>query len=58
MEATQMSGNRWMDTEVVHIYDGILLSHKEEHIWVSPNEVDEPRVYYIEWSKSKREEQI
>ena len=58
MEATQMSGYRWMDTEVVHIYDEILLSHKEEHIWVSPNEVDEPRVYYIEWSKSKREKQI
>ena len=32
-----------MDKEVVvHIHNGILLSHKKEHIWVSSNEVDEP----------------
>ena len=24
----------------------ILLNHKKEHIWVSPNVVDEPRTYY------------
>ena len=31
-----------MDEEVViHIHNGILLSHKKEHIWVSPNEVDD-----------------
>ena len=48
--------NRWMDKEVVvHIHNGILLSHKKEHIWVSSNEVDEPRTYYTEWSKSERE---
>ena len=41
-----------------HIYNGILLSHKKEHIWVSSNEVDEPRAYYVEWSKSEREKQI
>ena len=28
---------------------------KKEHIWVSPNEVNEPRTYYTEWSKSERE---
>ena len=51
-----MSINRWMDKEVmVHIYDGILLSHKKEHIWVSSDEVDEPRTYYTEWSESERE---
>ena len=33
----------------------MLLSRKKEHIWVSPNEVDEPRAYYTEWSKSERE---
>ena len=45
-----------MDKEaVVHIYNGILLSHKKEHICVSANEVDEPRTYYTEWSKSERE---
>ena len=40
---------------MVHIHNGILPSHKKEHIWVSSNEVDEPRVYYTEWSKSEKE---
>ena len=49
MEVTQMSTDRWMDKEaVVHIYNGILLTYKKEHIWVSANEVDEPRAYYTE----------
>ena len=26
-----------------------------EHIWVSPNKVDEPRAYYTEWSESESE---
>ena len=48
-----------MDKEaVVHIYNRILLSHKKECIWVSSNEVDEHRAYYMEWSKSEREKQI
>ena len=51
-----MSIDRWMDKEaVVHIHNGILLGHKKEHIWVSPNEVDEPRTYYTQWSKSESE---
>ena len=41
--------------EVVHIYNGILLSDKNEHIWVSSNEVHEPTAYSTEWSKSERE---
>ena len=45
-----------MDKEVVvHIHNGILLSHKKEPIWVSSNEVDESRAYYTEWSESERE---
>ena len=24
-------------------------------IWVSPNEVDEPRAYYTEWSQSEKQ---
>ena len=45
-----------MDKEaVVHIYNGILLSHKKEHIWISSDEVDEPRTYYTEWSKSEKD---
>ena len=45
-----------MDKEVlVHIYNGILLNYKKEHIWDSSNEVDETGAYYTEWSKSERE---
>ena len=45
-----------MDKEVVvHIYNGILLSYKKEHIWVCSNEVDEPNTYYTDWSESERE---
>ena len=32
-----------------------LLTHKKECIWVSSDEMDEPRIYYREWSKSERE---
>ena len=38
-------------------YNGILLCHKKECIWVSPNGVDEPSAYYTEWSKSEREKE-
>ena len=59
MEATYMSIDRWLDKEaVVHMYNGLLLSHGKEYIWVRSNEVDEPRAYYTEWSKSEREKQI
>ena len=54
-----MCTDRWMDKEVVvHIHNGILLGHRNECIWVSSNEVDEPRSYYTEWSKSERERDI
>ena len=49
-----MSINRWTDKEaVVHMYNGILLSHKKECIWVSSNEVNEPRAYYVECISQK-----
>ena len=39
--------DRWLDKEgVVHIHNGILLSYKKEHIWVSSNEMDKPKAYY------------
>ena len=43
---------------MAHIYNGILLSHIKEHVWVSSNEVDMSRAYCTEWSKSEREKQI
>ena len=54
-----MSINKWMDKEaVVHIYNGILLSHKKECIWVSSNVVDESGAYYIDWNKTERHQQM
>ena len=47
--------NKSPGPDVVYIHNGILLSHKKEHIWVSNKEVDELRTYYTEWSKSERE---
>ena len=45
--------------EVVHIYNGILLSHKNElSTWVICRDVDGPRECHTEWSKSEKEKQI
>ena len=41
-----------------HIYNGISLNYIKKKIWASFSKVDEPRAYYREWSKSKREKQI
>ena len=35
-------------------YNEMLLSHEKESIWVSSNEVDEPRAI-IQWSKPEKE---
>ena len=32
--------------DVVHRYNGILLSHEKEHNWVHSSEAGEPRTYY------------
>ena len=54
-----MSIDRWMDKEIVeHIHNGILLSYEQGCIWVSSDEVDKPRAYYTEWSKSEREKYL
>ena len=50
-----MSIDRMDKDAMAHIYDEILLSYKKECIWVSANEVGEPRAYYTKWSKSERE---
>ena len=50
--------DRWMDKDVVHIYNGILLSHKEEWKSAIYNNVGGPRGYYAKWNKSDRERQI
>ena len=51
-----MSIDRWIDKEVVvPTHNGILLSHKKEHIWLCSTQEDEPGAYYPEWSKSESE---
>ena len=47
--------NRRMDKEVVvHIYNGLLLSHKKKRNLVICSEVDGPRVCHIERSKFRK----
>ena len=53
-----MSTDRWMDKDVVHIYNGILLGHKKEQNNAICSNMDGPRDYYTKWSKSDRERQI
>ena len=43
---------------MVHIYNGILLSHKKEWNNVICSNMVEPRDYHTKWSKSDREGQI
>ena len=48
-----------MDKEdMVHIYHGILLSHKKEWNNVICSNMDGPRDYHTTWSQSDRETQI
>ena len=48
-----------MDKEdVVHIYNGILLSHKKEWNNAIYSNMDGPRDYHTKWSKSDGERQI
>ena len=52
-----MSTDRWIDKEVVvYIHNAVLPSLKNERIWVNSDEVDEPRTYYTEWSKSEEKD--
>ena len=43
---------------MVHIHNGVLLSHLKEYIWISSNEVDETGAYHTEWSKPERKTPI
>ena len=53
------STDEWMDKEdVVHIYNGILLSHKKEQNWVICRDMGGLGDCHTEWSKSEREKQI
>ena len=54
-----MSINGRMDKEdVVHIYNGVLLTQKKEQNSAVCREVDGPRDSYTEWSKTEREGEV
>ena len=44
--------------DVVHIYNGILLSHKKEWNWVTFRDMDGFREWHTEGSNSEKEKQI
>ena len=59
METNWMSTDRWMDKEgMINIYDGLLLSHKKEWNNVICSNMDGPRDYPTEWSKSDRQRKV
>ena len=54
-----MSINRWKDKQdVVHIYNGILLSHKKEWNNAIFSNMDATQDHYTKWSKKERQRQI
>ena len=54
-----MSINRGLDEEdVVHIYDGILLSNKKEQNNAICSNMDGPRDCHTEWSNSDTERRM
>ena len=59
MEATEVSVSSWMEKEeVVYIHNGILLNHEKEWNIAIYSNMDGPRDYHSEWSKSDRERQM
>ena len=40
---------------MVHIYSGILLSHKKKRNLATCDNIDGPRGYHVEWSKSEKD---
>ena len=60
MEAAQVSISRWVDkTTIVHLHEGILLSHKKEEKFTPYNSMDGPGQHYAIWNnKPVRERQI
>ena len=53
-----MSIDRWMEEDLVHIYDGTLLGHKKEWNNAICRKMDGHRDYHTKWSKSDSESQI
>ena len=58
MGTTEVSTSRWMDKDVVHVYKGIVLSHKKEYNITICSNMDAARDYPAKRSKSEKERQI
>lgn len=58
MEATEMSINRRRGKDVVHIHNGVLLSHKKEWNRAICSNMDATRDSHSKSSQSERERQI
>ena len=56
METTSVSIDKWVDEDMVHIYNGILLSRKKEWNNAIYSNMDRPRDYRTIWSKSEKDE--
>jgi len=55
VEATLVSIKRWLDKDVVYVYNGILISYTKEWNFVICYNVDGLGGYYAWWNKSDRE---
>ena len=56
MKTIKVSTDRWMDKEcVVHIYNGMLLTHKKEWNNVSCSNIDATRDYHTKWIHSEKD---
>ena len=51
-KTTWMPIEKWMDKDVVHIYNAILLGHKKEWNSVICSNMDGTRDYHTKWSES------
>ena len=59
MKAAQVSINRQVDKITMgHLYNGIILDHKQEESFTICNSIDGPREYYAKLHKPVRERQI
>ena len=53
MDRTSMSINRWMDKDVVYLYSGLLLSHKEGWNDVIFSNMFATRDYHTKWNQEE-----
>ena len=58
VEASQVTIDQRVDKKVVHLYNEILLDHKNEWTLTICNSMNAPGGYYAKWKKSVRKRQM